>query len=110
VSFSKVALYFENSLEKQDLALLPAAATSTHVEQETNGAMNVDSADCSRVAWRGPVAMDGKTWPVQNDLSVIMPIGKHRLTASTQVATVELSDFNGELRTALVSTDKTDVS
>ena len=110
VSFSKVALYFENSLEKQDLVLLPAAATSAHVEQESNGAIDVDSADGSRVAWRGPVSMDGKTWPVQNERSVIMPIGKHRLTVATEAAAVSLSDFNGELRTAFVSSNKTDVS
>ena len=38
-SFHQVALYFENSLEKQDLALLPAAATLAQVKtvrQRTN--------------------------------------------------------------------------
>lgn len=110
VSFSKVALYFENSLEKQDLALLPAAATAAHVEQGSNGSMEVDTLDCTRVAWRGPVAIDGKTWPIQNDISVMMPIGKHRVSGASERAAVTLSDFNGELRTAAVSSSRTDVS
>ena len=110
VSFSKVALYFENSLEKQDLALLPAAATTAHVEQEANGALDVDIADCARVAWHGPVAIDGKVWPVQSNGFVTTPIGKHRLTVAAQTAPVELSDFNGDLRAASVSSSQTDLS
>lgn len=54
VSFSKVALYFENSLEKQDLALLPSAATTAHVEREANGELDVNAADGARIAWRRP--------------------------------------------------------
>jgi hypothetical protein len=109
-SFSKVALYFENSLEKQDLALLPAAATTAHVEQQANGELDVSAADCSRIAWHGPVDLDGKIWPLQTATAVIMPIGKHRLTPAPIFAAVTLTDFNGELRTAAVSSGKTDVS
>ena len=110
VSFSRVALYFENSLEKQDLALLPAAATTAHVEQQAGGAEDVDATECARISWHGPANVDGKAWPVQTDQAVIMPIGKHRLTMGSKAAPVELSDFNGELRTASVSENKTDVA
>ena len=110
MSFSKVALYFENSLEKQDLALLPAAATAAHVEQRSNGELDVSAADCSRIAWHGPVDLDGKIWPLRTATAVIMPIGKHRLTPGSNFAAVTLADFNGELRTAAVSSTKTDVS
>jgi len=110
VSFAKVALYFENSLEKQDLALLPAAATTARVDRLPSGEMNVDATECARIAWHGPVDIDGKTWPVQTEQSVLMPAGKHHITAGSQPASVALSDFNGELKTALVTTGKTDVS
>ena len=110
VSFSKVALYFENSLEKQDLALLPAAATTAHVEQQTGGELDVEAPDSARVTWHGPVALDGKIWPIQNDRAVIMPLGKHRLTMAAHGAAVSLTDFNGELRAADVTATQTDVS
>ena len=110
VSFSKVALYFENSLEKQDLALLPAAATAAHVESQPSGELDVEAADSARVTWHGPVALDGRTWPIQTDHEVIMPLGKHRLTVAPRAAAVSLLDFNGELRGASVTATQTDVS
>ena len=66
VSFGRVAVYFENSLEKQDLSLLPAAATSAQVEESGVDEMNVDARALTRVAWQGPVEIDGKIWPVQD--------------------------------------------
>jgi hypothetical protein len=103
-------LYFENSLEKQDLALLPAASTTAHVEQEAAGAETVDAAECARIAWHGPADVDGRAWPVRTDQAVIMPIGKHRLTVGSKAAAVELSDFNGEMRNASVSAASTDLA
>jgi hypothetical protein len=110
VSFSRVALYFENSLEKQDLALLPNAATTAHVQQEAGGAENVEAAENARIAWHGPVDVDGRAWPVKSDSAVMVPVGKHRLTAGAAAAAVELSDFNGEMRNASVSADRTDLA
>jgi hypothetical protein len=110
VSFSKVAIYFENSLEKQDLALLPSAATTAQVEREPNGELDVNAADGARIAWHGPVDLDGKLWPVQSATEVVMPIGKHRLTVAPKAAAITLTDFNGDLRTASVTAHETDVS
>ena len=84
VSFARVALYFENSLEKQDLALLPVSATTAHVYEEKGGAQDVNAAECARIAWHGLADVDGKAWPVQNDQAVLMPIGKHRLTLGSK--------------------------
>jgi hypothetical protein len=80
------------------------------VEQQSGGELEVVAADCARVTWHGPVALDGKTWPVQNTQAVIMPLGKHHLSVTEKAAAVSLSDFNGELATALVSETKTDLS
>jgi hypothetical protein len=110
VSFAKVALYIENSLEKEDLGLLPAAATVAHVEQEAGGELDVEATDGARVAWHGPVAIDGKTWPIQTEQAVIIPLGKHRLTVAAHTPAVALADFNGEVRGATVSATQTEVS
>mgnify|MGYP001346269882 CR=1 FL=1 len=102
-SFHRVALYFENSLERQDLALLPnAAATATLVKKGVDE-FDIDASEETRVLWQGPIEVDGKLWPIKNGQSVLAPAGKHRLSTGTAEAAVTLSDFNGEVRSAVGS-------
>jgi len=70
----------------------------------------VDAPDSARVTWHGPVTLDGRTWPIQNDRAVIMPLGKHRLATAPKAPAISLTDFNGELRGASVSSTETSVS
>ena len=109
VSFGRVALYFENSLEKQDLALLPAAATSAHVESRGPDELDTDAPEPTRVAWQGPVEVDGKTWPIRDSQFVLVPGGKHRLSTAVEKPVVTLKDFNGEIHSAIAG-DRVDVS
>jgi hypothetical protein len=109
-SFARVALYFENSLERQDLRLIPAAATTAKLAQDRNGVFRVEATEDTRVAWTGPVALDGKPWPIANDKSVLAPAGKHTLETSGARPAVSISDFNGEIRTAVAATDSADLS
>ncbi len=44
-SFARVALYFENSLERQDLALLPAAATAATAVQNGVDELDLNAAE-----------------------------------------------------------------
>lgn len=110
ISFGQVALYFENSLEKQDLALLPAAAANAHLSECAPDELQVESSVSTRVAWRGPVAIDGKTWPVQGDQFVLVPAGTHRLSPAFKTPALTIRDFNGEVRSGLVSADRLDLS
>jgi hypothetical protein len=109
-SFSRVALYFENSLELQDLALLSTAATTAKAVSSGVDEIDVDAAEPTRVAWRGPVEIDGKIWPLQNTDSVLTPAGKHRLTPATARPAVTLTDFNGDVRSASSSTNRVNVA
>ena len=109
-SFARVALYFENSLERQDLRLIPAAATTAKLAKDRNGVFRVEANEDTRVAWTGPVALDGKPWPIANDKSVLAPAGKHTLETSAARPAVSISDFNGEIRTAVAATDRADLS
>src|SRR5207248_7365694 len=52
-SFHRVALYFENSLEKQDLMLLPSAATTATVTEKNVDEMEIDAPEPTRVLWQG---------------------------------------------------------
>jgi hypothetical protein len=103
VSFARVALYFENSLEKQDLALLPAAASTARIITKTGYEMQVEAPEPTRIAWHGPAEIDGKLWPVQSKDFVIAPTGKHTLTPAGIGPPVTISDFNGEIRSAEAS-------
>jgi hypothetical protein len=109
-SFHRVALYFENSLEKQDLALLPSAATTATVVEKGVDELDVNASEGTRVLWQGPVEIDGRLWPIQSDESVLAPAGKHRLRTGTAEPAVRISDFNGEVRSAIGSQTSVDVS
>ena len=100
VSFSRVALYFENSIEKQDLSLLPVAANTAKVQAEGIDGLEVETSEPTRVAWQGPVEVDGKPWPLQSHDFVLVPCGRHRLTTGFQQPAVAVSDFNGEVQSA----------
>src|SRR5262249_52906531 len=59
-SFSRVALYFENSLLPPDLNLLPsAAATVTRVER-IGSKLVVESVSGVGIPWKGPARVDGE--------------------------------------------------
>ncbi len=100
-SFGRVALYFENSLEKQDLALLPVAATTATEKAVAPDQVSTDAPEPTRVAWSGPVEVDGKLWPLQGSGFVLTPAGKHLLTAATAKPAIAISDFNGDVRSAI---------
>ncbi|HEX7358959.1 MAG TPA: hypothetical protein VF283_00570 [Bryobacteraceae bacterium] len=109
VSFSRVALYFEHSLESQDLGLLPVAATTATVTQK--GTVEVVNARHPiRIAWKGPVKLDGRVWPIQNSHDVLVPAGKHTLTAGSAPASVTVSDFNGQIQSAEASRASTEIA
>ncbi len=110
VSFGQVALYFESSLEKQDLALLPAAATSARVASLAPDELDLEAPQLTREAWRGPVEVDGKTWPVQDNDFVLAPGGKHRLSAAIVKPAMTIRDFNGEIISAISQRAGVDIS
>jgi hypothetical protein len=105
VSFARVALYFENSLEKQDLALLPAAANTASETVDRAGVVTLDALQPTRVIWQGPADMDGKLWPLQNARSILAPVGKHKFEASASQPGVSIADFNGDIRSAQGAAD-----
>jgi len=103
-SFRQVALYFESSIEKQDLTLLPAAATLARVKHAGADELDVTTPQACRILWTGAVEIDGKPWPVQSSAAVLTPAGHHRLapgvTTPSALAALRVSDFNGDLQTA----------
>lgn len=54
--------------------------------------------------------MDGRAWPVQSSRDVLVPSGKHTLTPAVTPAPVLLTDFNGEIRSAVSTPSSTEVA
>jgi hypothetical protein len=96
-AFHRVALYFENSILKQDLALLPAsAATVTNVRHEGPSRV-VDSPYGTGLVWNGPALVNGKLWPVIDGKTVWLPAGEHRVDPSAEAPAFRMLDFTGDL-------------
>ena len=110
VSFSRVALYFENSIEKQDLKLLPAAASTAVVHGDGFDKLEVDASETTRVAWQGPVEVDGKPWPLQGRNFVLTPSGRHMLATGVQRPTISIADFNGQVQSTSASSHSVDLA
>ncbi len=102
-AFGQVALYVENSLERQDLELLPAAASAANVQRTALGELEVNTPSPVRVNSHATVELDGRAWPLQSPGSVLVPAGKHMLKEVAETPSITLADFNGEVRSAAVS-------
>ncbi|HEX4772947.1 MAG TPA: hypothetical protein VH351_19085 [Bryobacteraceae bacterium] len=109
-SFGHVAVYFENSIQKPDLTLLPSAATAAIATPSADGGLQIKSADATRVRWEGPADLDGHPWPVQNLSFVLVPAGEHHLSTGTALASVTIIDFNGGISSAFVGANTVTLS
>ena len=76
-NFSRVALYFENSLLAPDLPLLPSAAAAVTRIERVGAKLSIDSASGVGVPWKGPAMVDGQAWPAADDATVWLPAGAH---------------------------------
>ncbi len=100
MSFPRVALYFENSILKPDLALLPAAAAAPDSIERSDGKLVVKSKQAMGVPWEGPALVNGKPWPVRDDTTLWLPPGAHAVEAANHESARRVLDFNGTLRSA----------
>lgn len=107
-AFARVALYFENSILKQDWGLLPAAAASAKVLEITDGGITVDSSNGLGVRWAGPASVDGAAWPVTDDNVVWLPGGRHRITAGAPLTSPRILDLNADLLNAKARGNETE--
>jgi len=102
-SFPRVALYFEASIARSDLPLLASAAAAVDRAEQVNGKLVVESRRGVGVPWKGPALVDGKPWPFASDTTVWLMPGAHALEPAPQPAPARVLDFNGDLKTAVVT-------
>ena len=99
-SFPQVALYFENSILKPDLALLAAAGSSVDKVEQSGAKLTIESRFGAGVPWEGPVKVNGRAWPVRDRAMVWVPGGPQAIEPAVKDTDVHVLDFNGNLRTA----------
>jgi hypothetical protein len=97
-NFSRVALYFENSLLPPDIPLLPSsAAVVTRMERMGNKTV-VDSVSGVGIPWKGPALVDGQAWPAADQDTLWLPAGAHSVETSSVPLKLHLLWLNGDLK------------
>jgi hypothetical protein len=102
-SFPQVALYFENSISRPDLALLPAAASVVSSVERTRAGLAIETPHGAGILWRGPVVVDGRPWPVRDAERAWIPPGRHVLEPGQADSRLMIEDLNADLRSASVT-------
>jgi hypothetical protein len=104
-AFSRVALYFENSIAGVDWNLLGASAATVERAESAGGKLTVESRRGVGVTWMGPATVDGRPWPVHTAARLWLPAGTHTIEASVAEPVLRLTDLNAELRSATALPD-----
>jgi hypothetical protein len=104
-SFSRVALYFENSILTPDLPLLASAAANVDKAEQNGSRLVIDSHNGVGVPWQGPALVNGRLWPVHSDTMVWLPAGPNVVEPAPKDCALRMVDFNGDLQSASVVTD-----
>ncbi|MEO5924461.1 MAG: hypothetical protein ABIR70_11600 [Bryobacteraceae bacterium] len=104
-AFSRVALYFENSIAQVDWSLLAAAASTVDRAETSDGKLTIESKRGVGVSWTGPATVDGRPWPVRSPDKLWLPGGSHTVQASVAEPAVLLTDLNADLRSATAIPD-----
>ena len=99
-SFSRVALYFENSLLPPDLPLLPSAAAAVTRFERIGSKLVVESNAGVGIPWKGPVRVDGLPWPAASGDTLWLPAGPHAIEAGATAVFPHLAHLNAELKAA----------
>jgi hypothetical protein len=99
-SFNRVALYFENSVQKSDRGLLGASAAVVGQVEKAGQRLAVNSRSGVGVRWQGAAMVDGRPWPVMDGDFVWIPGGSHVLEPSVAPISFYVRRFGGNLRSA----------
>jgi hypothetical protein len=102
-SFSKVALYAEHSILRDDVPFLPSAAAAVNRVSMTGNKLVVESMFGLGIPWNGPALVNGRAWPAANDATVWLPAGAHAVEPAKEAPPIRLLDFSGELSSAAVT-------
>lgn len=96
-AFSRVALYFENSILPPDWPLLAAAAANPKRIVWSGDILEVESDVPLILRWRGGAKVNGEPWPAGGQDYLLLPAGRHTVEETPPNTVRWLEDFNGRL-------------
>ena len=102
-NFSRVALYFENSLLPPDIPWLPSAAAVVTRMERMGSKTVVESAGGVGIPWKGPALVDGQAWPAADAETLWLPAGAHSVEPGTSPLKLHLVWLNGDLKASHAS-------
>jgi hypothetical protein len=105
-----VTLYFETSILKADLELLPAAAAAVTRFERAADRIVVETSRGAGVRWKGAAAVDGRVWPITDGQTVWLPAGVHAIAPSDVLPAIRVERLNADLRTATAGPGGTEFS
>jgi hypothetical protein len=107
-AFPRVALYFENSILKPDLALIAASSAVVNRYSKDRRRISIESPMDVELNWTaGAALVDGKPWPAQSATTLRLPAGSHVIEPSAaRRDALSLIDLNGKLRSASIESGK----
>lgn len=101
-SFSRVALYFENSIHPRDDPWVSSAGAAVTRYQQTAHGLEVESPAGFGLRWQGDALLDGKPWPAVGGETLWVPPGRRRIVPASHRIPLRLLDFSGTLIDASV--------
>ncbi|MBS1859954.1 MAG: hypothetical protein JST11_31585 [Acidobacteria bacterium] len=104
--FSRVALYFENSLLAPDLPLLPGAAATVSRFEHVGPKLVVESSRPVGIPWKGGALVDGQPWPALDSGTLWLPAGAHSVEPApptAPAATLRLTRLTADLKSARIA-------
>lgn len=102
-AFQRVALYFENSILKPDMALLAASSAVLNSYVKERRRVTLESPADIELTWNsGGALVDGKPWPFISKSLVRLPAGKHVVEPAVHREGISVIDLNARLRSATV--------
>ena len=99
-AFERVALYFENSIRKEDLALLPASAARVDRAEQIGSKLIIDAPRGVGVKFAGPALVNGKLWPVTDGETLWLAPGASSIEPAKEHPPLRLLDLNANLKAA----------
>lgn len=104
-AFSRVSLYFENSIARLDWPLLASSASTVQRVERSGAKLVIESLRGVGVPFEGPASVDGKAWPVADDSTVWLPAGAHTIESANTAPPLRVLDLNADLRSASAAAD-----
>jgi hypothetical protein len=84
---------------------MPHAAAGARAVTGAENHLTITSSKPTGLSWKGPAAVNGRSWPAADDATVWLPAGRHVVTPAESLPAARLLYLNADLLNATVTQD-----